>query len=213
MEKLKHVGLSVSGASGVVYGLRLAQCLLQLPARVSLVFSQNARVIIESECGIALPLSPEDSKDFLLENLFFNVPAENLQIFDEKNWNAPLASGSGAPDIYAICPASMATIADIANGSAHNLITRAADVILKLRRPFLLMPREMPFSTLHLKNLLRLSQMGAAIFPASPAFYHNPQNIGDLVDFVVSRMLDFLNLAPENLPRWGEHIENDDSPR
>lgn len=213
MEKLKHVALGISGASGVVYGLRLAQCLLEAPARVSLIFSQNAKVIAESECGITLPESPELVKDFLLDSLFLNAQSDNLQVFDEHDWNAPLASGSGAPDSYVICPASMATVADIAHGAAHNLITRAADVVLKLKKPLVLMPRETPFSTLHLKNLLALSEMGAAIFPASPAFYQNPQNIGDLVDFVVARLLDFLNLAPPNLTRWGENANSGDFPR
>ena len=215
MEKLKHVAVAISGASGVVYGLRLTQCLLESesPLRVSLIFSQNAKIIAESECGIEIPESPESAKECLLETLFLNADSENLQIFDEHDWNAPLASGSGAPDAYVICPASMATVADIAHGSAHNLITRAADVVLKLRKPFVLMPRETPFSTLHLKNLLLLSEMGAAIFPASPAFYQNPQNIGDLVDFVVARILDFLNLAPPHLRRWGENAENGDAPR
>ena len=210
MENLKHVGLAVSGASGVVYGLRLAECLLGAPCRVSMIFSQNAKIIAESECGIAIPESPESARDFLLENLFLNAESENFQIFDENNWNAPLASGSGAPDSYVICPASMATVADIAHGAAHNLITRAADVVLKLRRPLVLVPRETPFSTLHLQNLLKLSEMGATIFPAAPAFYQNPENIGDLIDFMVARILDFLGLAPDNLPRWGE---NSDFPR
>ena len=210
MEKLKHIGLAVSGASGVVYGLRLAQCLLEAECRVSMIFSQNAKIIAESECGIAIPESPESARDFLLENLFTGAESENFQIFDENNWNAPLASGSGAPDSYIICPASMATIADIAHGAAHNLITRAADVVLKLRRPLVLVPRETPFSTLHLQNLLKLSEMGAVVFPAAPAFYQNPENIGDLIDFMVARILDFLGLAPDNLPRWGE---NSDFPR
>ncbi len=204
MEKLKHIGLALSGASGAIYGWQLLNHLLLKNIRISLIISPNAKLILKDECGIDLPLSIPQARQGILEKINpFNK--ENFQLYDENDWNAPIASGSNAPDAFVICPTSMGTVAHIAQGLAENLTHRAADVVLKMRRPLLIVPREMPFSTLHLENLLKLSQYGATIFPASPAFYHHPQNIDDLINFVVLRLMDFLNLSPK-MERWGEDL-------
>lgn len=117
---------------------------------------------------------------------------------------APVASGSGAPSSLVICPCSTGTLSAIACGASDNLIERAADVALKERRTLILVPRESPYSTIHLENMLKLSQMGAVIVPASPGFYHRPENVADLVDFVVARVLNQLGIEHSLLPRWGE---------
>lgn len=118
---------------------------------------------------------------------------------------APVASGTGAPEAMVVCPCTSGTLASIAAGASRNLIERAADVVLKERRPLILVPREMPFSTLHLENMLRLSRMGALIMPPNPGFYHHPETVQDLVDFVVARILDHLQVPQELVPPWGSH--------
>ena len=125
-------------------------------------------------------------------------------MFGKQDWMSPVASGSGAPSAMVVCPCSTGTLSAIACGASNNLIERAADVALKERRQLILVPRESPYSTIHLENMLRLSQMGAVILPASPGFYHQPQSIDDLVDFVVARILNQLGIVQELLKRWGE---------
>lgn len=120
---------------------------------------------------------------------------------------APVASGSGAPSSMVICPCSTGTLSAIACGASNNLIERAADVALKERRKLILVPRESPYSTIHLENMLALSRMGAVILPASPGFYHRPQRVEDLVDFVVARILNQLGIENALLPRWGADRE------
>jgi 4-hydroxy-3-polyprenylbenzoate decarboxylase len=116
-----------------------------------------------------------------------------------------VASGSGAPSAMVVVPCSTGTLSAIACGACNNLIERAADVTLKERRQLILVPREAPYSTIHLENMLKLSQMGAVILPASPGFYHQPQTLDDLIDFVVARILNLLQIPQDMLPRWGEH--------
>ncbi|MNJ45109.1 putative aromatic acid decarboxylase [compost metagenome] len=118
---------------------------------------------------------------------------------------SPVASGSGAPAAMVVVPCSTGTLSAIATGACNNLIERAADVTLKERRQLILVPREAPFSTIHLENMLKLSNMGAVILPAAPGFYHQPQTIDDLIDFVVARILNLLDIPQDMLPRWGEH--------
>ncbi len=125
-------------------------------------------------------------------------------MFGKDEWFAPPASGTNPADAMIICPASMGVVAAVAHGTSDHLIERAADVALKERRPLIIVPRETPFSTLHLENLLKLSQYGAVILPPSPGFYHHPQQIGDLVDFVVARILDQLRIPHTSMRKWGE---------
>jgi 4-hydroxy-3-polyprenylbenzoate decarboxylase len=127
-----------------------------------------------------------------------------LRVFGREEWFAPVASGSNPPDAMVICPCTMGTLAAVACGLADNLIARAADVVLKEKRPLILVPRETPFSQIHLENMLKLARSGAVILPANPGFYHRPESVQQVVDFVVARVLDQLGIAHDLMPRWGE---------
>ena len=127
-----------------------------------------------------------------------------LTVYSRDDWMAQMASGSNPGDAMAICPCTMGTLGAIANGMADNLIERAADVMLKERRPLVLVPRETPLSVIHLDNMLKLARAGAVILPPAPGFYTHPQSIADLVDFVVARILDHLGVPNTLQPRWGD---------
>jgi 4-hydroxy-3-polyprenylbenzoate decarboxylase len=127
-----------------------------------------------------------------------------LKVFGHEDWFAPPASGSGEKSPLVICPCSTGTLSALATGASNNLIERAGDVALKERRQLILVPREAPYSEVHLENMLKLTRMGAVIMPASPGFYHNPSSVDDLVDFIVARLLDHLELPQTLVPRWGE---------
>jgi len=124
-------------------------------------------------------------------------------VFAKEEWTSPVASGSNAPRSMVICPCSTGTLSAIAHGGCDNLIERAADVMLKERRQLIFVPREAPYSSIHLQNMLTLSQMGAVILPASPGFYHQPKSVDDMIDFVVARILDQLGIEQALVPRWG----------
>ncbi len=201
MHKSPHtVTLALSGASGMAYGLRLLECLLAADIRVYLLLSQAAHVVAKQELGIALPARPCDLEGQLGESL--GVRDGQLRVFGREDWNAPVASGSNPADAMVVCPCSMGTLAAIAHGLADNLIERAADVMLKEQKKLVLVPREAPFSTLHLENMLTLSRMNAVILPANPGFYHRPPSIEDIVDFIVARILDQLDIGHALMPRW-----------
>ncbi|MGB1907921.1 MAG: UbiX family flavin prenyltransferase, partial [Spongiibacter sp.] len=134
----------------------------------------------------------------------YQCEPEQLQVHGAEDWMAAVASGSGAPTRMVVCPASTGTLSAIACGASNNLIERAADVVLKERRQLILVTREMPLSTIHLQHMLSLSQMGATIMPASPGFYRKPNSVAEVVDFVVARVLDHLEVEQALLPRWGE---------
>lgn len=198
----KTVTLALSGASGMAYGLRLLECLLAADVRVYLLLSQAAHVVAKQELGIALPARPCDLERQLRESLC--VRDGQLRVFGREDWNAPVASGSNPADAMVVCPCSMGTLAAIAHGLADNLIERAADVMLKEQKKLVLVPREAPFSTLHLENMLALSRMNAVILPANPGFYHRPRTVEDIVDFIVARILDQLDIAHALIPRWAD---------
>jgi 4-hydroxy-3-polyprenylbenzoate decarboxylase len=141
-------------------------------------------------------------QQFLSE--YTGASAGQIRVYDKEDWMAPAASGSGAPTAMVVVPCSTGTLSAIAAGACNNLIERAADVAIKERRQLILVPREAPFSSIHLENMLKLSNLGVTILPASPGFYHQPQSIDDLIDFVVARILNCLNIPQDMLPRWGE---------
>jgi 4-hydroxy-3-polyprenylbenzoate decarboxylase len=196
------VCLALTGASGMPYGLRLLECLLAAGCRVQLLYSQAAQVVARQEMGIELPSRPAEAKAALLARLPA-VDPEKLAVFGREEWFAPVASGSNPPDAMVVCPCSMGTLAAIAQGLADNLIERAADVVLKEGRKLVLVPRETPFSVIHLENMLRLARAGAVIVPPSPGFYNHPQTVTDLVDFVVARILDQIAVPHDLARRWG----------
>ena len=207
----KTVCLAFTGASGMPYGLRLLECLLQAGCRAQLIYSQVAQIVARQEMDLELPARPKEAQAFLRER-FAGSPG-TLEVFGREEWFAPVASGSNAPDAMVVCPCTMGTLAAIAQGLASNLIERAADVALKENRRLILVPRETPFSAIHLENMLRLVRAGAVILPPNPGFYHHPQNIGDLVDFVVARILDQLGVTHALMQRWGaEPMEVTSSP-
>lgn len=198
----KTIAVAWTGASGLPYGLRLVDCLLAAGCRVWLMYSQAAQIVAKQETDLVLPTQPREAQRLLAER--FADTGGRLQVFDRNDWNAPPASGSNPPDGYVICPCTMGTLAEVAAGTAKDLITRSADVVLKEGKPLILVPRETPLSAIHLENMLKLSRAGAVILPPSPGFYHQPQRIEDLVDFVVARILDRLGVAHTLMPRWGE---------
>jgi 4-hydroxy-3-polyprenylbenzoate decarboxylase len=199
---LNTVTLALSGASGMAYGLRLLECLLAADLNVYLLVSQAAHIVAKQELGVALPARAGDLERQLSEGL--NARDGQLRVFGREDCNAPVASGSNPADAMVVCPCSMGTLAAIAHGLSDNLIERAADVMLKEQRKLILVPREAPFSTLHLENMLALSRMNAVILPANPGFYHRPQSVEDIVDFVVARILDQLGIKHALVARWGE---------
>ena len=199
---IQTVTLAFTGASGMPYGMRLLECLLEAGKTVWLLYSQAAQVVAQQEMGLSLPASATACQAALCAQ--FNVSAERLRVFGKDEWFAPPASGTNPADAMIICPASMGVVAAVAHGTSDHLIERAADVALKERRPLIIVPRETPFSTLLLEMLLKLSQYGAVILPPSPGFYHHPQQIGDLVDFVVARILDQLRIPHTLMRKWGE---------
>jgi len=198
---LNTVTLALSGASGMAYGLRLLECLIQAQLQVYLLVSQAAHIVAKQELGVTLPARASD----LEKQLSMGMGARDgqLRVFGREDWNAPVASGSNPADAMVVCPCSMGTLAAIAHGLSDNLIERAADVMLKENRKLILVPRETPFSTLHLENMLTLSRMNAVILPANPGFYHRPQSIEGVVDFIVARILDQLGIGHTLMARWG----------
>ena len=199
----KTICLALTGASGMPYGLRLLECLLATGCNVQLLYSQAAQIVARQEMDLELPTRPAEAKAALLTR-YPAVDPEKLAVFGREEWFAPVASGSNPPDAMVVCPCSMGTLAAIAHGLADNLIERAADVVLKEGRKLILVPRETPLSAIHLENMLRLARAGAVILPPSPGFYHHPQTVADVVDFVVARVLDQLAVPHALLRRWGE---------
>ncbi len=197
----KTITVAFTGASGMPYGMRLLECLIGAGARVQLLYSQVAQVVAKQELDLTLPARPaEVEQDFTAR---FQAAPGQLRVFGREEWFAPIASGSNPPDAMVICPCSMGTLAALAAGLAQNLIERAADVVIKEGRKLVLVPRETPFSAIHLENMLRLARAGVVILPANPAFYHHPQTVQELVDFVVARVLDQLGIAHGLMRRWG----------
>lgn len=196
------VTVALTGASGMPFGLRLLECLVEAGTRVWLVYSPAAQLVAKQECDLVLPVQPREAQRSLSER--FRAQAGQLEVFGREDWMAPIASGSNPGDAMAVCPCSMGTLGAIAAGLADNLIERAADVMLKERRPLVLVPRETPLSVIHLDNMARLARAGAVILPPAPGFYARPQSVDDIVDFVVARVLDHLGVAHALGPRWGE---------
>jgi len=197
-----RVTLAYTGASGMQYGLRLLECLLGQGVQVYLMISKAAQVVAATETEIKLPGTPDAQQEFLSE--LYNASPGQLKVFGREQWFAPVASGSGAPSKMVVCPCSTGSLSAIATGASNNLIERAADVALKERRDLILVPREAPYSEIHLEHMLKLTRMGALVLPASPGFYHNPTSIQDLIDFVVARILTQLGLDQSLMPSWGE---------
>ncbi|KAA0019072.1 UbiX family flavin prenyltransferase [Salinicola corii] len=196
------IAVALTGASGVQYGLRLIECLIAAGHEVYVMVSKAAHRVIAVETEIELPAQP----DRLARDLARRFDAEEGQVrcFGREDWMAPVASGSGNWQALVICPCSTGTLSAVACGASNNLIERAADVALKERRKLILVPRETPLSAVHLENMLKLTNMGSVILPAAPGFYHRPDSVKAMVDFVVARILNQLDVAQTLMPRWGD---------
>ena len=203
----KTFTLAITGASGVQYGLRLLQCLVQANHQVYVLISSAAQVVIATETDLKLSPRPDEAQRQLGE--LYASGADQIKVFGKENWMAPIASGSNSADAMVVCPCSSATLSAIAHGTSGDLIERAADVMLKEQRKLILVNREMPLSAIHLDNMIKLARLGVTIMPASPGFYHKPEKIQDLVDFVVARVLDHLQVQHHLIPRWGQVPDND----
>ena len=202
MNSTKTITLAYTGASGMPYGLRLLELLLAGGNRVYLLYSQAAQIVAHQEMQLVLPSRPKEAEEMFSRR--FNASEGQLRVFGREDWFAPVASGSNPADAMVVCPCTMGTLAAIAAGLSQKLIERSADVMLKENRKLILVPRETPFSSIHLENMLKLARSGVIILPPNPGFYHHPATVQDLVDFVVARILDHLGVAHTLMPRWGE---------
>ena len=187
--------VAITGASGAQYGVRLLDALLDAGWEVSLIVTNAGAINLDLECGI----TPEDL-----------AKRDGVRLDDNRNLAARSASGSAKYEACVVCPASGTTIGKIAAGISDNLATRSALVALKERRKLILVPRETPVATPHLEAMAKMSSWGVVILPASPGFYHGPESIDDLVDFVVSRILDQMGVEHSIGKRWtGEEVSNE----
>lgn len=187
--------VALTGASGVIYGVTLASVLLGKGIEVHMVISQPAGLVLEQELGWKLGAYPEMG----LRQYF---PEGQLYLYNNADIAARLASGSFIVDGMVIVPCTMSTLSAVANGMSNNLIERAADVMLKEHRPLVIVPRETPLSSIHLRNMLRLADMGVAIVPAMPGFYHRPETIDEMVSFMVGKILDVMRIPNEEFKRY-----------
>jgi len=197
---MKPIAVALTGASGMPYAVRLIKELILQEPLIYVMVSQAANTVIRMETDLKLGTSSDETETNLCDH--FNAKPGQIKVFSKNQWTAPIASGSNPPRAMVVCPCTMSTLAAIANGLADNLMHRAADVVIKEGKKLILVPRETPYSAIHLENMLKLARLGVSIIDANPAFYHKPKKIDDLVDFVVARILDHLELEHDLLPPW-----------
>jgi 4-hydroxy-3-polyprenylbenzoate decarboxylase len=193
-----RVFLGVTGASGAPYAERLLHALVEADCEVGLSASGSGIQVLATE----LYGDPSLRREDVLER-FVGGRSENVSVYGESDFGSPYASGSAKVDAYVVCPCSMATVGTLASGAMQNLIHRAASVALKERRKLVLVPRETPLSSIHLRGLATLNEAGAVILFAAPGFYHGAETVDDLVRFVVARCLDQLGIDNSLVARWG----------
>jgi len=198
----KTITVAITGASGAQYGLRLIECLVRAGHRVYLLLSQAGQVVLRMEAGLEAPARPQEAEAFFTAH--FGAQPGQIRVFGRQEWAAPVASGTNPPEAMVVCPCTTGTLGKIAAGLSTDLIDRAADVTLKEGRKLILVVRETPFSAIHLENMLRLARAGATIMPANPGFYFNPTRIDEIIDFMVARVLDHLQVGHQLGRRWGE---------
>lgn len=209
----KVVTVAVTGASGAPYFIQLLRNLLASRVVVNLLLSNAAKEVIKTELNLQLPDDDDKLKLFFFDYFSNELDSSKidsgtdlqLRIYGKEEWTSPVASGSNPASAMIVCPCSMGTLSAISHGASNNLIERAADVMIKERRKLILLTREMPYSSIHLENMLKLSQMGVTIMPASPGFYQQPKSVPDLINFVVARILDHLDINQSLMPRWGKN--------
>ena len=199
--KPKVVTLAMTGASGAEYTLRLIEVLLRNHIQIQFISSQPGQIVMGMETKLKLTGSPQKMRQTIVD--YFSADPELIQVYSRDQWTAPPASGSSVADAMVVCPCTMGSLASIAVGSSDNLIHRAADVAIKERKTLILVPRETPFSAVHLENMLKLARLGVVILPPNPGFYHGVSEVSELVDFIVARILDQLGIENDLSPRWG----------
>ncbi len=202
MTDAKQIAIAITGASGAAYARRLIEQSLARQMTVHLMISAAGRIVLADELDWKLPARAGDIQKQLVTE-FACQPAQ-LQVYGEQQWSSPLASGSHRVPTMIVCPCTMGTLSAIACGASDNLINRAADVMLKEQRKLILVPREAPFSAIHLENMLKLARLGVCILPPNPGFYFRPKSLDDIVDFVVARMMDQAGIDHDLQARWGE---------
>jgi 4-hydroxy-3-polyprenylbenzoate decarboxylase len=194
-----RVFLGITGASGAPYAARLVEVLAQADVELGICASGAGIEVLATE----LYGNARLSRDETLERLLEHARGGNVTVYDQQDWKAPYASGSAKVDAYVICPCSMGTLGTIASGAMSNLIHRAASVALKEERKLVLMPRETPLSTIHLRNMLTVKEAGATVLFLAPGFYHGAETVDDLVNFVIGRAVDLIGLDVDLVKRWG----------
>ena len=198
----KIVTLIMTGASGAHYGLRLLEMLVKNGIQINLLMSRPGQLVINMETELKVPARAKEVQAYFTE--LYSAAPDQIRAYEREQWMSPVASGSGVADATVVCPCTTSTLSAIAVGASKSLIERAADVCLKERKKLILVVRETPFSEIHLENMLKLSRMGAVIMPANPGFYWKPQGIDELIDFMVARILDHLNVEHKLTARWGD---------
>lgn len=194
--------IAITGASGAIYAVRFLKRAARIWDHLYIALSEQAAQVAATELGIQVDRTAPTSLAFLGEE------HENITFLDRKDFFSPPASGSFRHDGMVIIPCSMGTLGRIANGISDDLVTRAADVCLKERRPLILVPRETPLNLVHLRNMTALTEAGAVILPACPGFYFNPKSIEELTDTVISRVFQQLGVELEDMPQWQYTEEN-----
>ena len=197
---MKPIAIALTGASGMPYALTLLKELVKTQDKIYVMISAAANTVIAMETDLKLGADTNAIEKNL--SRYLGAKEGQIEVFSKNQWTAPVASGSNPPRALVVCPCTMSTLSAIAHGHADNLMHRAADVVIKEQKKLILVPRETPYSAIHLENMLKLSRLGVVIMDANPAFYQNPSCIQDLVNFVVARILDHLDVEHSLAPPW-----------
>ncbi len=197
---MKPIAIALTGASGMPYALTLLKELVKTQDKIYVMISAAANTVIAMETDLKLGADTNAIEKNLSQ--YLGAKEGQIEVFSKNQWTAPVASGSNPPRALVVCPCTMSTLSAIAHGHADNLMHRAADVVIKEQKKLILIPRETPYSAIHLENMLKLSRLGVVIMDANPAFYQNPSCIQDLVNFVVARILDHLDVEHSLAPPW-----------
>ncbi|GAA5096057.1 UbiX family flavin prenyltransferase [Wohlfahrtiimonas larvae] len=203
VKEKERISIAITGASGVQYSLRLIEVLLSYGYPLNIVISKAALLVFAMEMDIQLGSQPQVQKERLLSLVQCDDPTL-VTVYGIEDWSAPMASGSNVSKAMVIVPATTGTLSAVATGQSNNLIERAADVMMKERKPLVIVLRETPLNAIHLKNMLTLTEAGAIVMPANPGFYHMPQTVNDIIDFMVARILDQLDIEHNLMNKWGD---------
>lgn len=193
--------IGITGASGACYAAGLIRFLAGREDEINIIFSETAKIVWQEELNIAIR-SVDSCEQTVIEKL--GIDGKRVKILENNDFNAPICSGSHSPKAMIIIPCSMGTLGRIATGVSQNLIERVADVVLKEGRKLIVVPRETPLNRIHLKNMLHINEAGGIILPAVPAYYHQPKSLDEIIDFVIGKVLDQLEISHNLFRRWKE---------